>query len=293
MTTAIVTVFYPKETNIINIQNISRQVDRLIICDNTPYDNSKKFENINENCIYKAFCKNLGLSKAFNEILREHTFKWTDEEYIVFFDQDSQIDEEHIEILISSFEKIEKYRKIGALGPVFYNQSNGKIEVPRLKEKILNNVFKVSSIITSSMLTKYGILRKINFWNDEVFLDMADWDICWRLKEKGYDCFLTNDIIMKHSLGIGEKKILLMKIRIGAPFREYYQIRDSQYLLKKEYVPLKYKIRFLLMLTIRSLLHILFLDNAKERMYYINLGYRDFKKNIHGELKKDKLYMDD
>lgn len=289
MITAIVTVFFPKESNVINIQKISEQVDRVIICDNTPYYN-KILKNVSKNCIYKAFCRNLGLSQAFNTVLRDSTFNWLNDEYIIFFDQDSQIEEEHIEILVRNFQKIEECEQIGVLGPVFYNQSNGEIEVPRMKKKIFKNIFKVSSIITSSMLTKYKILKNIGFWNDEIFLDMADWDICWRLKVNGYECFLTNDIIMKHCLGIGEKKIIFMKIRVGSPFREYYQIRDSQYLLKKDYVPLKYKIRFWMMLTIRSIIHIIFLEKSKERIYYIKLGYKDFRENRHGELTENKLY---
>ena len=30
------------------------------------------------------------------------------------------------------------------------------------------------------------VLKDISFWNEQIFLDMADWDFCWRLKEKKY-----------------------------------------------------------------------------------------------------------
>ena len=55
------------------------------------------------------------------------------------------------------------------------------------------------------------------------------------------------------------------------------------YLLKKEYTPLKYRIRFLAMLLIRSPLHVLFLDNRKARMEYILRGLKDFYRGVHGE----------
>ena len=72
-----------------------------------------------------------------------------------------------------------------------------------------------------------------------------------------------------NSLGEGEKKILFLSLRVGKPFREYYQIRDCKYLLKKDYVPFPDRIRFHLQLTLRPLLHLWFLEDKAERKYYI------------------------
>ena len=114
---------------------------------------------------------------------------------------------------------------------------------------------------------------------------MADWDLCWRLKAKNYQICMCKNCIMKHTLGNGVKRLGLIKVKQGSPFREYYQTRDCQYLLKEKYVPLKYKIKFILMLTIRPILHFIVLDNKKLRMSYIKKGFSDYKKNIHGELQ--------
>ena len=56
----------------------------------------------------------------------------------------------------------------------------------------------------------------------------------------------------------------------------------------KTYTPLKYRIRFCAMLLIRSPLHILCLENGKERMQYISMGIRDFRKKIKGPLALPK-----
>ena len=54
-------------------------------------------------------------------------------------------------------------------------------------------------------------------------------------------------------------------------------------LLKKLYVPMSFKIRVLLMLTIRPILHYLALENKDLRIMYICRGIMDGIKNINGK----------
>lgn len=144
--------------------------------------------------------------------------------------------------------------------------------------------FAVSSIITSSMLTTYGILRKAGFWNERIFLDLADWDMCFRMQRCGLETCMTDDVTLHHSVGAGERRFGPLRLRVGAPFREYYQIRDGLRLLFARYTPAKYRIRFLANLFIRSPLHILLLDNGGQRMKYIAMGVRDFFRKKTGTL---------
>ena len=269
---SIMTVYYPDKSNIDNVKIVSRQSDLLIICDNSPTSHENLFLDI-ENIKYFYWKKNLGLSAAFNQVLKNGTLNWHDNDYILFFDQDSTIQSNHIKLLIDEYNRLVVQGEcVGCIGPVYFNLSSNKEEVPRLKTFINDKSMKVSSIITTSMLCQYKNLKKIGFWNERVFLDMADWDICWRFKAKNMNVYLTYASVIRHSLGQGTKKIGLLQIRVGKPFREYYQTRECLYLLFKKYVPVKYKIRFILMLTARPLLHVLFLDNKLERIKYIGKG---------------------
>ena len=175
---------------------------------------------------------------------------------------------------------------VGCIGPVFFNTSNGLVERPKMRTPLSRDSYSVASIITSSMLCTYGNMRKIGFWNEEIFLDMADWDICWRMQAANMLCCMTEVAVLKHSLGKGEKKVGPLRLRVGSAFREYYQIREGLYLLFKSYTPLKFRIRFLAMVFVRTPLHLLFLDHRKERLKYVALGIRDFFRKEHGEWKK-------
>ena len=73
MTYALITVFFPTEDTQRNVREIAKQVDKVFICDNSPYPNRGMFESLEskDGIRYVFFGENLGLSRAFNRILKE------------------------------------------------------------------------------------------------------------------------------------------------------------------------------------------------------------------------------
>lgn len=282
-THALVTLYNPSEKEFNNCRILSQQVDTVILCDNSQESHETVFQN-EKNIIYITKNENLGLGAAFNVALKNDTYGWKDDDLIIFFDQDSQIGEGYIQALQDEYRKIETLiPNLGCLGPVFYNTSNGRTERPRQKENITDETYEVSNTITSSLMMRYGNLKRIDFWNEKVFLDLADWDLCWRMQKAGMVCCMTEKVVLHHSVGNGEKKVGPIKLRVGQPFREYYQTRDALYLLQENYVPLKMRLRLIANVTIRPVVHYLMLDDKKSRMKFIRRGINDYKKGVHGE----------
>lgn len=207
-----------------------------------------------------------------------------------FFDQDSRIEEGHVEKMLAvSAQLCTGGWNVGCLGPVYFNTSSGTVEIPKSKKRLLDSTYGVPSVITSSMLCTYGNLRRIGFWNEHVFLDMADWDLCWRMKAAGRICCMTQAVILRHSVGSGEKHVGPLKLRVGQPIREYYQIRECMYLFFRSYTPMKYRVRFLAMLLVRSPLHLMFLDQRKLRLHYMVKGFADFCRGKQGAIDMEDL----
>jgi putative glycosyltransferase len=282
-THALVTLYNPSEKEFNNCRILSQQVDTVILCDNSQESHETVFQN-EKNIIYITKNENLGLGAAFNVALKNDTYGWKDDDLIIFFDQDSQIGEGYIQALQDEYRKIETLiPNLGCLGPVFYNTSNGRTERPRQKKNITDETYEVSNTITSSLMMRYGNLKRIDFWNEKVFLDLADWDLCWRMRKAGMVCCMTEKVVLHHSVGNGEKKVGPIKLRVGQPFREYYQTRDALYLLQENYVPLKMRLRLIANVTIRPVVHYLMLDDKKSRMKFIRRGINDYKKGVHGE----------
>lgn len=280
---ALVTLYNPSEKEFNNCRVLSNQVDMVILCDNSQESHETAFQD-EENIVYITKNKNLGLGAAFNVALKDDTYGWKDDDLIIFFDQDSQIGEGYIQALQDEYQKIGTLiPNLGCLGPVFYNTSNGRTERPRQKKNITDETYEVSNTITSSLMMRYGNLKRIDFWNEKVFLDLADWDLCWRMQKASMVCCMTEKVVLHHSVGNGEKKVGPIKLRVGQPFREYYQTRDALYLLQENYVPLKMRLRLIANVTIRPVVHYLMLDDKKSRMKFIRRGINDYKKGVRGE----------
>lgn len=282
MITAIVSVFNPDSSNKENVEKIAKQVDKVILCDNSVQSNELLFDGIS-NCKYMPFYDNLGLSVAFNRALKSDNI-WNDQDFVIFFDQDSSIKEGHVATLKKEYDSLVKQGKyVGCLGPVFFNTRREKIETPHIKQNVSERTFQVKSIINSSLLAQYGVLKSVGFFNEEMFLDYVDWDLCFRLIKSGFAVYMTRAVVLTHDLGIGDKNLGLVKIRIGREIREYYETRDALYLLKKDYVPSRYCYKLLFNVYLRPIVHYFTLDNKKERMEYVKQGKKDYKMNIHGQ----------
>ena len=283
MIVSLITLYNPETTVIDNVSAISEQSDKVYICDNSPINNGKMFSNI-EKTTYVFNGQNLALSGAFNRVLKNGEYNWSNEDYIFFFDQDSYIEPGHIKGLVCEYKKLEKAGyQVGCLGPIYFNRSINQLAIPRVKKQITETSYIVKSIITSSMLVKYETLKKIDFWNEKIFLDLADWDLCWRIREKGYLCIETRAVILNHAVGRGYKQVGFIKIAESSEIREYYQTRNYLYLMWKKYVPIKYKIGFLKNLIIRPILHYIYLDNGKIRLKYIREAIIDYKHKYYGD----------
>lgn len=284
---AIVTVYYPTIENVAKISRISKQVSNTYVVDNSPGNNSVLFRD--KNVIYISMGYNAGISAAFNKVLKSKKINWKEDDYILFFDQDSHIEEGHVEKLIQVYEETKKsFKNLGCLGAMYFNRSNGTYESPHLKKRITNHCYQVIDTITSSLLCQYGNLKDIGFWNETIFLDGADWDLCWRMRASGRICCLTDKVRFLHSVGLGEKKVFGISMRKNAPIRLYYRTRDSLYLLCKFYTPFRIRIRLFIDVTVINILRVIFLDEKMLRMSYIVIGYKDFITQKTGIFKGKK-----
>mgnify|MGYP002520812770 FL=1 len=283
-TISLVTLYFPDENVKKNISQLSHFVDNVVLLDNTPdSDNSGLFAGL-EKTEYIAYKENLGLSEAFNRYLKS----LKENSYIIFFDQDSFCPENFIEQLKNDYSFCcRKLGKKGIIGPAYFEKNANQLMIPKQKKEISEGIYQVKSIITSGMFTELEVLQKIGFWNEEIFLDMADWDLCWRVLKNNFFCCLTRNVVLAHRLGKGVRHVAGIKVKEGAPFRVYYQTRDCLYLLRRNYVPLKFRIRLIQNLTVRSLLHLIVLPDKIMRIHYYIKGIMDFKNKIHGVLSEN------
>lgn len=291
-TAAIVTLYYPKGDVARRMVDLSAQVSVLILSDNTPYGNNAVLFADIPNAVYLRNGANLGLSGGLNRGLQTLEARQCD--YVLFFDQDSTVPPEHIETMVRDWETLEKEHRIGLLGPSYFDEITQTMDADSaMTPNDSNELYKpIEQMITSSMMSRYSIIEDVSFWNEDIFLDYADYDLCWRLLRKNYELFITKNTQMQHKLGEGfvwafdlitRQKF---KLAYGAPIRRYYQTRASVKLLRSDYVPKAWKKWMWMNLTLRRYFELVYLPDKWKMTRYHARGLWDGLRGKCGELKR-------
>lgn len=256
MKSAIVVLYSPDLEHLKEFFNkLFIQVDNVILVDNTPLSlrnyNTSLFNE--EKIIYIDLKDNLGIAKAHNAgILKS---KELGAEYVIIFDQDSSIEDGFVQSLIDVEKKLRlEGRKVAAVGPAYMDIKTNVIapaiqfkclKVKRIqpdKEKIFT---RADYIISSGTLIHIDALNDVGLMMEELFIDYVDIEWGLRAKNKGYSCYIANQILMYHSIGDRSIKVPFSSSRfvsIHSDFRKYFIIRNAFYLIFYSNVMINWRI---------------------------------------------------
>lgn len=243
----IVVFFNPTPAQVAQAEKLSVN-NNVIIVDNSNHI----IHNLDKlNLMYIPLLSNKGIAYAQNVGIIEAFKKGA--KYILFQDQDSQLEQKQIIALFNEYKNIYKYdSKIGAIGPVILNSINATEYKSFLKD---NTSGVVSSIISSGMLTSRAALDEIGLMDEKLFIDNVDHEWCWRAKSKGYNIYMTRKSLLCHTIGMKTRYVLGYQIIKSAPIRSFYKFRNNIWLLKRSYVPLQWKIKNFINMLIMLLIY--------------------------------------
>lgn len=260
----------------------------VIIIDNTPNTDSSELYNKKFSCgefdfEYIPLYENKGIAYAQNIGFVEGIKNKSD--FFVLLDQDSNVEEFFIRSLVKEYyAALEHFKKIAVIGPTIINERNNiqdRTEISKSKNAI-NGIYEVDVLISSGSLIPVNALLEIGMNNSELFIDLVDFEWCYRAKYSGFNVLMSSNITMKHNVGLKDKKIWLGKhTTICSPFRLYYVFRNCIFTLKMKHVPLMFKLRVMLSLPMKFIIHMT-CDNKIDRLNYICKGIIDGVLNRSG-----------
>jgi len=217
---AIITYNPEYDVLLFNLDKLYHQVDHVLIVNNSlPLKkeslNHDKLTIIENN-------KNIGIASALNVAL---TFAF-DQGYTYFLsmDQDSILSDGYVEKLMSFFND----PQIAIVGPNIVEK-----ELGRQKANNVSMTQEVSHVITSGSINLVKVLKEVGGFEDKLFIDMVDLDICYKVHEHGFKILQTNELELDHRIGEPHIKKGILKthfIRNHAPFRKYFFIRNRLYI---------------------------------------------------------------
>jgi rhamnosyltransferase len=271
---AIYTTYKPDVGFRARIDAVVARCQATIVVDNTPsghhFEDRSGLEVLQDGV-------NKGLGRALNlGIARAREMGCN---AVILFDQDSSPPAAFIDALLRESEKL-GFSKVG-VGPRFIDDSETKPgHIMQVDPQA--GAVEVSCLATSGMLFPIEDLGADDIFSEAFFLDFVDFDWCWRMRTKGWRLFRLDHVPMPHRLGLAQRRVLGKAYHVPAPYRHYFQFRDTLYLLGMKTVPLYSKLRFGGLLLPKLLVYPFILDRGTERLSWMLKGISDYLKSVRG-----------
>jgi rhamnosyltransferase len=230
-TIGVVVAYFPNlEQLIFNIESYANDLDKLIIWNNTPNQSEACFHSLKSRYADKILImgngKNEGIGYALNRAA-----EWgitNNYDYLLTMDQDSYFDKN----------SMTRYIKL-----IQNNDSEGILAYASMLHLIsgdtppFEGIFRAMKLcITSGTVYPLEVFRKIGFFQEELFIEGIDFELCWRAEKYHLKTLLVNQVYLNHSVGNRkEHRLLGLKVHTYnyAPVRLYYSVRNITYLYKK------------------------------------------------------------
>ncbi|MEH7095085.1 glycosyltransferase family 2 protein [Neobacillus vireti] len=286
---AVMVCFYPDiEELSSNINAIVGQVEKLIIVDNSEKPVNHDFLNNSDHASkieWVSLKENLGIGAAHNvgiKMALEQNF-----DGILLLDQDSNPPENLVKELSSGIQFLnDQGIKVACLGPDIFNKNTNETYKPLVNKgvELSQDFVEKDVLISSGKLISAEAVKQIGMMDEALFIDLVDFEWCWRARKYGFRVFSSKRARMGHMVGQKNIKILnSYNLLIPAPIRHYYQFRNTIFLLKRDYVPRYWKIKALIERSIEFFLYSLLISPRLSRFRYIVKGIKDGLFNRKGK----------
>jgi len=232
-----------------NVEAILPQVDFIIFADNASI-NADELHTIFDNDKIKWINndKNNGVAGALNQLVKyadDSGYKW-----ILTLDQDSVCDTSLVGELKAA---IGKYDNVAMSSPRVIDRkldlpedsaqtprettAQRETTVQRETEPLLPAIESIDMCITSGCLTNVKAVLEAGGFNERLFIDQVDHDMCLRLKRQGYTLLRVNSTVLIQEFGQkAVRRRFLWKTVLyhhHSPYRVYYQTRNMLFMVRK------------------------------------------------------------
>ena len=240
------------------------------------YDNSiLPITDYGENVTYIHNASNPGLGFALNQVIS--TAKSAGYETVTYFDQDSEMNVVLVDQLICNFTKLRLLDEcVIACGPQPLTADGKNYPINKSDNFLTPSHVECSELITSGMTFDLNAATLIGGFNEALFLDLVDFEFCWRAVKKGYKVILCRNVTMMHQVGEMAINIFGRLLPISKPMRNYYQIRNLILIYQQDnFASHIVGVRYIFRRFVNILLNLMLAERRAERILWNIRGIRD------------------
>jgi rhamnosyltransferase len=239
---------------------------------------------------------NLGVAAAQNLGIRRAIESRADA--VLFLDQDSLPRPDMVRSLADACaELIAGGCNVAACGPRYHEPGSdnlsgfvrfGGLGLRLVTPPAPGAMVECAFLISSGMLVPVETLEKTGCMEEDLFIDHVDTEWCFRAAEHGFSCFGVGSAVMEHELGRQRKRLWLgrwRQIPNHPPERNFYLVRNTLWLARRDYIPLACKLHLLTRLVGLVAIRLLTIRKASSMLATTIAGVHEGV----GRNKKDKL----
>ncbi|MBB6103029.1 rhamnosyltransferase [Paraburkholderia bannensis] len=290
----IVVVFYRPDNACIERANRLVEFGHCVVVDNTEGVWSAQELGLRPEITYVANGANLGIATALNQGVEQ--VRRAGCRSVLLFDQDSE-PSAHLLLELPAVlaREVEAGQRIALIGPAYEDVRLGGIApfvrfgFPALQRVAADgeNLIDVDFLITSGSCVNLDVWPEIGGMDDSLFIDFVDLEWCIRASAAGYRVAGAPWLRLAHELGGEPVNILGRSYPSHSPMRHYYMFRNAVELMKRRYIPWKWKANELLKMPFRLAIYGIWLKPRRRHLGMAFLGLWHGLRGRRGPLESE------
>lgn len=223
---AVIVTYYPSVEMVEHMSDVLAQVDGLVVVDNGSHPGELDPLRVASQTLGFQVIENgenLGIAEALNQGVGWAKSK--DYPWVILFDQDSRITDGFIRQMFAAWEAHPDRERVGSIHPRYADRETGvETTVPRGSDG--------SPVLpmTSGALMPAWIFDRIGWFASEYFIDLVDWEYCFRIRAAGFLVADSSQARLLHAAGNPAPTVILGRTfhpSHHSAVRRYYISRNS------------------------------------------------------------------
>jgi rhamnosyltransferase len=227
---AVVVSYHPNSSSLQTLPKILGQVSGLVVVDNGSAAGEVVQLRIASQSLGFHLIENkenLGIAEALNQ--GACWAKNNGHEWVVFFDQDSEITGSFIETMFAAWESHPQRERVASVHPRYVDPATG-LE-PFIRRAVDGGPVMA---MTSGALMPLWIFEKIGWFAPEYFIDCVDFEYCLRIRAAGCLVADARNAVLLHAAGHADKSNSLF----GFSFRPTHYNAARRYYISRNRIAL-------------------------------------------------------
>jgi rhamnosyltransferase len=235
---AIVVTYHPDEAVWPNLAAIRRQVDRVVVVDNSADAvTAERLSTLAAEGGYEVILnpENLGIAAALNAGAARAIARGY--EWLATFDQDSRVPDGFVATLLGQLAAFPNRDRVAIVSPLYVDRFLGTVSSPSMRlNGGLDEAVPVRVTASSGNLVRARAFEALGGLRADFFIDCVDFEFCLRARRAGWLVLEARKARLEHAQGRAERRKLLWRRPVVNDYpaeRRYYQARNRLILIAR------------------------------------------------------------